>query len=140
MQYQIDQAQTSETTGNPVCQYHLVDWILNKHEAEIIQLAQRYGMRVVITFLNRLESDVETQSEMSNSSQVAPNGTLYLTVFNGTGEDETRIILKRTPKRLLRPGSQLIVTFREEMYWKLPSEPVRAQIIDFWENESKIKI
>lgn len=140
MNYQIEQVPTQEATENSVREYRLVDWTLNKHEADIIQLAQRYGMRVVITFLNRLESDVETQSEMINSSQVAPNGTLYLTVFNGTGEDETRIILKRTPKRLLRPGSQLIVTFREEMYWNLPSEPVRARIVDFWENEGNITV
>ena len=117
----------------------IVEWTLDKQSAEMILLAQRHGMRVVITFDRRLGVDT-AQFTMTNPNRVAPNGTMYLTVPSGTGEDEVRIILKRTPNRLLRPGNQLIVTFGERMYWKLPSEPVKARIVDFWENEALLEI
>jgi hypothetical protein len=138
MERQTEQFTSHELNEDSAYEFRLVEWTLSKHEAELILLAQQCGMRVVVTFLNLLESDIETKSELTDPSQNAPYGTLYLTAFNGTGEDQTRIILKRTPKRLLRPGTQLIVTFQEEIYWKLPSEPVRARIVDFWENEPEL--
>lgn len=138
-QIAIQSVEQQNAGQNPEVELRLVEWTLDKQSAEMIQLAQRYGMRVVITFDSRMGVD-DARFEMTNPTKNAPNGTLYLTVPSGTGEDEVRIILKRTPNRLLRSGSQLIVTFEERMYWKLPSEPVKARIVDFWENEVNLSV
>lgn len=137
-QFEID-ATNDENSESSGIEYRLVEWTMDKQAADMILLAQKYRMRVVIQF-DKSMGVGESRYEMTNPTRVAPNGTMYLTVPSGTIEDEVCIILKRTPSRILRPGTQLIVTFEEKMYWKLLPEPVQARIVDFWENEKHIAI
>ena len=140
MKDQVETNATDDDNAEPSgIEYRLVEWTMDKQAADMILLAQKYRMRVVIKFDKSMGVD-EARFEMTNPTKVAPNGTMYLTVPSGTIEDEVCIILKRTPSRILRPGTQVIVTFEEKMYWKLPPEPVQARIVDFWENEKQITI